>query len=574
MKTLLIVCLLLVCQQMEAIDYLFRNGKSDYYIVVAEDASVSEKTAARELQHYLWQSSGVRLPLQSVPAGVGRHIFVGHNKWVAALTHTQAPDDADEGFTYGVADHDLYIYGGRERGTMYGVYTFLEQELGVHWFASHCTQVPRVKQFAIDNLQHAEKPAIRLRLDFYYDALAHHDWGARNKLNTQYELSNGEHGQMSAYWGIHTFERLMPPSVYFKKHPEYYSVHDGRRSDKAQLCLSNAKMRKELTKNLKEVIAKNPGYWCYDVSQNDNQWPCECKNCQHLAVQYGGQSGLMIWFVNQVAAEIKKVAPQVYIGTFAYLYTRKAPTSGIRPADNVVVRLCDIECCMAHPLEACSENRSFMSDLSSWQRLTRNIYIWDYTTGFSNYLLPFPDFDALSANIRCFAKNGVIGVMEEGAHNAAWAEFSELKQWMIAKLLWNPWQSTDSLARVFIEGYYGKAAPYVKDYYNLCQSQVTARQHFTIHIDWNSGLYDGNFMAEGMKLMQKARKAAGNDAEMQKRIGRLSAQLYYLKLRRNNVASAADGTLSRFKEIIKADETLIRENEYRLSDLLRDLHYY
>ena len=119
--------------------------------------------------------------------------------------------------------------------------------------------------------------------------MRHHDWAAHNLLNTQYQLSTTPYGQMSSYWGMHTFHTLMPPSVYFKDHPEYYSVYKGSRSDKAQLCLSNSDMRRELTRNLLDVIAKNPGYWCYDVSQNDNSWPCECRSCLRLVRKYGAR---------------------------------------------------------------------------------------------------------------------------------------------------------------------------------------------------------------------------------------------------------------------------------------------
>ena len=35
--------------------------------------------------------------------------------------------------------------------------------------------------------------------------------------------------------------------------------------------------------------------------------------------------------------------------TLAYRYTRQAPKT-IKPADNVIIRLCSIECCFSHPL--------------------------------------------------------------------------------------------------------------------------------------------------------------------------------------------------------------------------------
>ena len=372
---------------------------------------------------------------------------------------------------------------------------------------------------------------------------------------------------MSSYWGIHTFEKLIPPGKYFRTHPEYFSVYKGKRSDKAQLCLSNRSMRLELTKNLLETIAKNPGYWCYDVSQNDNPWPCECPGCIQLTKKYGGHSGAMIWFVNQAAAEVKKRYPDIYIGTFAYKYTRQAPKSNIKPADNVVIRLCDIECCMAHPLEGCKENHNFLSDMNDWRKIAKNIYIWDYTTCFYHYLLPFPNFETLAAKFRYFSRSNVIGILEEGAHDAPWSEFSELKQWLIAKMMWNPYQNVDSLATLFINDYYGKAAPLVRQYYGLCTKQVTADTHFNLRMDCHSGIYSDAFISQGIDLIQQAMARVGDNSEELKRTKRLAAQLYYLKWQRNRIKSSLDGTLRQLQSILKDDPTIIAEHGKTLDDI-------
>lgn len=563
----ILLLLLTICHSIQAADELFRGGHSVYSIILTNNASLSERTAAKELQTIIKDISGATLPISN--HSVNKGIYIG---WTA---HTGVPKPAatDESFTYKSADGNLYIYGGSERGTMYGVYCFLERELGVHWYTSTFTKIPKRDHYILPRLFHSEKPAIKKRLDFLYDALHHNEWAAHNLLNTQHQYSQTPYGPMSSYWGMHTFQTLMPPAVYFEEHPEYYSVYKGQRSDNSQLCLSNEQMRHELTKNLLDTIAKNPGYWCYDVSQNDNPHPCECAACQRLEKVYGGHSGAIIWFVNQVARDVKRFYPHIYIGTFAYSYTRQAPKSNIRPDDNVVIRLCDIECCMAHPLEDCPQNRSFLTDMNDWRRKAKNIYIWDYTTGFLNYLLPFPNFEVLADNFRYFSQSNVIGILEEGAHDAPWNEFSELKQWLIAKLMWNPNQDVDSLATLFINDYYGTAAPYIKQYYDLCQEQVTADTHFTIKIDGKSNLYDDTFIASSEQLMEEAITATEDYPEENKRVLRVAAQIYYLKLISNMEESISDGTLQQLKSIIKNDYTIIAEHGISLEKMLKDHTY-
>ena len=568
-----------------AVAPLFDGGRSAYSIVLAADASESERTAAKEMQQYILQMSGARLPVitghDSLPraAGDGHHyIFVG---WHEACGEPR-PDAADEGYTYRTVEtkptdgssasgYDLHIFGGSERGTMYGVFAFLERELGIHWLTASYTFVPNVMKYTLPRLDHSERPVLRQRLDFNYEALRHHNWAAHNLLNNLSRLWRTRFGTFSAFWGIHTFERLVPPSKYFAEHPEYFSLLKGRRSDRAQLCLSNDDMRRELTANLKTAISENPGYWCYDVSQNDNDGNCECQDCMALVERYGGRTGALLWFVNQVADEIAIDFPDVYIGTFAYHTTRQAPRPGtITPAPNVVIRLCDIECCMAHPIAECTENRSFLDDLNGWLRVTPNVYIWDYANSFYHYLLPFPNYRALAANYRLFAEAGAIGVMEEGAHDAPWSEFSELKQWMVARLLWNPYQDTDSLASLFIGHYYGAAAAYVLDYFDLCQRRA-ADNHLTLKVKPDSPIYGGTFITEAQDLIDGALEAAADDGETLRRTKRVAAQVYYLRLRRDPRQALADGTVAKLIEIIEADSTIVRENGFTLQTVLDEL---
>ena len=129
---------------------LFSAGKSRYSIVVCDNASKSEKTAADELQYYLKQISGVELPVKSA-AEVKKnepHIFIGYNAQYGKMLGVETPADGDEGFTYRNVGKNIWIYGGKQRGTMYGVYTFLEREFGVRWYTKDCTKVPEVESWS------------------------------------------------------------------------------------------------------------------------------------------------------------------------------------------------------------------------------------------------------------------------------------------------------------------------------------------------------------------------------------------------------------------------------------------
>lgn len=556
----LILCVNLFCH---AGNFLFADGHSDYSIVLSNDASVSEKTAAKELQQYIKEISGAILPVKNVKSG--KSIFVGWNK----SSGVAKPKASSETFTYKTLGNDLYIYGGSQRGSMYGVYSFLENELGVRWYTPDYTKIPHLSRFELKSLNHTESPSLQGRLVLYYQASTNPSWCAHNKQNEAFYIVKNNYGNLTAIHGSHTFFDLVPPSKYFASHPEYFSLYNGKRISDGQLCLSNSSMRKVLINSLLQQIKAEPDYWAYDVSHMDWGKFCQCSKCTAIAKKYGGQSGLMIWFVNQVADAVKKVYPDKKISTFAYSLTRMAP-KGIRARDNVVIRLSTIECCFSHPYDSdCPVNQAFMEELRKWKTIAPNIYVWDYVVGFNEYLAPFPNFNTLASNIKMMRSNNAIGVLEEGAHEAPWGEFSEMRQWILAKLLWNPNLDTEKLAAEFIENYYGKAAKDILYYYNMSQRLVKKDIHMKFKTFPTSEIYTDSFVDSGTRILEHALSLVGNDAVMQKRVKRVLAQVYFLHVARNYEQSRSDGTYKKLSDILRDDKTNVRENYSKLDDLLK-----
>ena len=68
---------LLSCCSTWAADYLFRNGSSQYTIVLPAEASKSEITAAREFQKYVKETSGAILSIANGTDPSGKRIFIG-----------------------------------------------------------------------------------------------------------------------------------------------------------------------------------------------------------------------------------------------------------------------------------------------------------------------------------------------------------------------------------------------------------------------------------------------------------------------------------------------------------------
>lgn len=541
---------------------LFGGGKSRYAIVVANDASQSELTAAEELQEYIYRISGAKLALisEDKAADYKRYIFVGYSPEFGEKLGVERPEDGDEGFTYRSVGDDLWIYGGKQRGTMYGVYSFLENELGVRWYTKSCTKVPELNTWSFGKLNHSETPAVGIRQMDYFDAqdaafLAH------NKVNSIWNSQVNKYGNLVGYWGCHTFDALVASNKYFATHPEYFSLRDGERKPHTQLCLTNPDVLKLCTEGMLQTIKNNPNYWVYSLSQNDNQEYCQCEKCTEIANRYGGQSGLLLWFVNQVADVVKEHHPDKHISTFAYQYTRGVPT-GITPRDNVVIRLCSIECCFGHPLDGCDHNKPFMEDIRKWKDVAGKLFIWDYVTNFRQYLAPFPNFDVLAPNIKTYIDHNVIGIFEEGQYQSTGGSFADLRAWVLNKLLWNPEQDVEALVEDFITGYYGAAAPYVQKYFDLCHKQLKDDMVLDIYYVENHPIFSEEFLKRANELVDKACQAVENESdELKYRVDLVRLQMKYLHLVREPHEALEDGTYDYFVDFIRRHKIRVLEWE-------------
>ncbi len=361
----------------------------------------------------------------------------------------------------------LLLAGGRPRGTLYAVYRFLQDHLGVRWYTPWFTHVPKHESLSVGSLGVRGKPAFEYRDPFWFPAFDG-DWAARNGSNSQSaRLGEKQGGQVNYKGFVHTFYPLVPPEPYFKTHPEWFSLVEGKRvGQNAQLCTTNPELRDFIVQRVKQWLRESPGVELVSVSQNDYGGACECPRCAEVDEREESRAGSLLELVNYVAEKIEPEFPDVLVDTLAYQYTRKAPKT-LRPRHNVVIRLCSIECNFARPLDD-PTNDSFARDIRDWHRLTDRLYVWDYTTDFSHYLLPFPNWYVLGPNVRFFHDNGVVGLFEQGAYQSFSNEMSEMRAWVLAQLLWNPCQDDRALVREFLEAYYGlSSARYILEYFNV-----------------------------------------------------------------------------------------------------------
>ncbi len=449
------------------------DGVAKAVIVIAPDSTEPERHAAAELAEFLQQITGSKFTISHVALYGRSQILVGPKAAKLAASDFSTDGLGSDGIVIRTMGNVLILAGGHPRGTLYAVYTFLEDHLGCRWWSSKVSRIPKRATLKVDKLDVRYVPPLEYRESFWFDAFDG-DWAVRNKSNGNSERLDAKRGGKHSYQGfVHTFFPLIRPQTYFKDHPEWFSEIDGKRKhERAQLCLTNEEMRKELVKNLKGRLRSNPAATIASVSQNDWHGYCQCSKCAAVDKREGSPAGSLLHFVNAVAADIEEEFPNVAISTLAYQYTRKPPKY-VKPRHNVIVRLCSIECSFSKPLSD-ERNNKFRDDIIGWSKVCNRLYIWDYTTDFRHYVMPHPNLRVLGPNVKFFVDHNVKGIFEQGAYQSYGSEMAELRAWVLAKLLWEPKRDSKKLIDEFIGGYYGEAGPHIKAYLKVTHDAVEA----------------------------------------------------------------------------------------------------
>ena len=487
------------------------------YIALADKNDSRLIAAGETLSKYLKQITGKDFTLSE--DGQGLEFTLGYSD-----------DIPVNGYVIETKENAVSILGSGTRGVIHGVYAFLEKYCGCDWYTSTLYSIPENKNLTVPAGERTEyKPYFE-----YTDT----DWLSPH--DTEYSLANGLNGntyrQIPDELGgtveyisgfAHTLgSQFCSRDTYFESHPEYFALHNGIRQNE-QLCLTNEDVYNlvlsEVMALLKEKHNPDSSLQIISLTQGDSTADakmCQCDKCKAIDNENGSHSGTMITFVNRIAKEVKNAGyDNVAIDTFAYRYTRTAP-SKVVPDDNVIVRLCTIECCFSHALDDadCSENAALTADLMEWSKICKRIYVWDYATNYAHTLGIFPDFGVLQKNIQFFYENNVVGVYEEGNYymNECDGEFGELRAYLLSKLMQNPYIDYNACMDEFLEAYYGKGWQNIRQFIDMTvEKPVPENDHLKIYDPMDETLgFTKEDIAKADELWEKAKNEADNETQL------------------------------------------------------------
>ena len=508
------------------------RGETQLRLVLSGAAIPSERTAAEELSSYLERVTSARFPIVSEGQveDDGPAIWVGPTERSRRLGIDEKRLGPEEWRIRTDGEH-LVLVGGRPRGTLYAVYRFLEDFVGVRWWTPFEEAVPRRPDLSIGEIDVGDKPAFAYR--DLFGLRGSNLFHARNRANGHFSFLSPAHGGNEGYgppYHVHTFFLYLPPDEHFESHPEFYSEIEGVRSPrKSQLCLTNdalldvveAKLRENIEASRVEAEREQAAPpRLFDWSHNDWGRPCTCKPCTELAAREGGQTGPLVHFINRLAGRIAKDYPDVYLDTLAYTHTFRPPRN-LRLASNVVLRLAALQYRdYAKPLTD-RANREYREALDGWREKTEHLRIWDYTVTFGQRAnnLPFPNLPVVAADFRYYLEHGVEGLFIQHDHPVL-ADMRDLKLWCVFKLAEDPTRDLGALIVEFTDGFYGPAAETIREYLTLLD-RAAERKPASIRFAVNYEQYrylEPRLIRRSQTLFDTAEQQVAGDAVLLRRL--------------------------------------------------------
>ena len=495
------------------------QGKSTFSIVVPEKAPDSVTTAAQELQRSIAQSTGAKLLILKDNEKTTEPIISLGSTVQAQAAGITPRGIADSGFRIVTKSGNLYIIGldtvakvdlsqksygqmtpqpeipgpqftkdgGFSNGTANGVYTFLEDYLGVRWLmpGDLGRDVPTKKTLKIANLDRIKTPEFVYRvlpfLERYWQSIpAVASWQNQQKLGFSFNLNHNH------YW-----EETVPADLY-KEHPDWFSMIDGKRVQPTntynhKIETTNPEVVRYYAEKAIAALKANPQMNTYSLSPTDGRGWSESPESKALfepnpskkfdpeaTPGFPSVTPLMLKFYRDVAEIVAKEYPQGKLSGYFYSdYMWPPLKGGMTLPDNFTPTIAP-SFDYGYRLYRDDVQKQFDYVMNSWAKVAPptwfyydlpNAIIEPYNSG----MVTPPGTSILNFIFPRLLKSHIKGAYFYG--NTAWSQ-AALTNYIGAKLLWDPKLNADDVQREWLNRAYGsKAGMVMEQYYKELDSR-------------------------------------------------------------------------------------------------------
>jgi len=512
---------------------LVKNNQPNATIVLAANATAPMQEAAADLQKYIQKISGVQLPLKTDGKDVaGITLNVGKT---ASTQNSDLPDAKLNPETYAIhqRNDDIYFEGNYPSPTAFAVYSFLQDQLGVRWFApgddwEYVPSNANKSTFTVNVKDVVSVPGTSPRVwsghSWFDDWKA---WDLRNKAVVSEKVER-RNFQNNMY-------HIFPPSKYAKTHPEYYPLINGKRwipKDDNQRywwpAIGDPNVQRITVEYIHQWFKDHPDQDSFSLGMDDIAYMSDdpLSNAMDSSpddYKKRNFSSRFYKFINIIAKQVKKTDPDKYIGTLIYSIALKPPVDVPKMEDNVFGFIADGSAAQWYQP---GKKDEWMATTKDWAGRVQHLSRYDY---FGMGTFAPRVFPHAMAEMMDFDKS--LGF--DGSYVEMYTFLPQTAPmiWAFAQKQWNSNLKIDDLLHEFYTKMYGPAAPTMKKYFDLMEkSWNTPRPGHTGWVHRNLihqvTSISPEAVREGMDLLNTAYNQAKNPLE-KKRIDVTRGGLQY-----------------------------------------------
>ena len=553
---------------------IVRDGAPVAIVVLPANATPAVRYAAEELVHHVEKATGAKLEIacecDSMPDVA---IYLGDTE-AARAAGIKASELGPETFVLRAKPKgDTLFIAGRDTagdplnrdtsaGTLFGVYEWLERDLGVRWLwpGELGTFVPKTRDAMARDVDATVTPRffqrhVRAGLEFKstHPALGFTPAAAADYAREQTKFLRRQRlgrGEKISYG--HAFADWWPR--YGQEHPEWFQLVHGRRGPskptaRYSMCVSDPGLHREIVARWKARGA--PDF--INVVENDILGQCECANCQawdgptpadvnkfyapnfkvYGAPFVSDRYAKFALAVQQLAA---KENPRVKAIGYVYFNYFQAPTSGVRLNEHILLGYCPSA--GWYP-RAEDEHAWYRQQWKGWRDAGARLFM--RTNYFlDGYCMPFVFAHQFADDFQHAARNGMVGT-DFDALTGHWGTQGPTL-YLLMRLHTRPETDVDALLAEYYSGF-GPAAGAVKAYFDHWERYtMDNRAHTTavfedrVAIRWRTWakaahrVFPESCFAPAEALLGRAARDASGDREAARRVEFLRTGLAHAKL--------------------------------------------